>query len=136
MGIIQPIGGIKNIGSAQFVDIRLNPKEAEKAPISAYNPTDEEREVRSMIIRHFTLGYQTMYKPRREFNDLAVIGRMQVDQMSFNTYQPNNGDAPENDLINGWRSRAIRPIVRNKCISIASHATARLIFPKVFAFDS
>ncbi len=89
-----------------------------------------------MIIRQFTLGYQTMYKPRREFNDMSVIGRMSVDQMSFNTYQPNNGEAPEGDLINGWRSNAIRPIVRNKCISTAAHATAQLIFPKVFAYNN
>jgi hypothetical protein len=135
MGIIKQVGGIANVGSAVFEDVRLNPKEENKAVVSMYQPTDEEKATRAMIIRHFTLGYQTMYKPRREFNDLAVIGRMQVDQMSFNTYQPNNGEAPENDLVNGWRSRAIRPIVRNKCVSIAAHATAKLIFPKVFAFD-
>jgi hypothetical protein len=29
----------------------------------------------------------------------------------------------------------MKPVVRNKCISIAAHATARLIFPKVFAYD-
>lgn len=100
-----------------------------------YSPTDEEKEVRTMLIRQFTLGYQTMYKPRHEFNDLSVIGRCTVDQMSFNTYQPNNGEAPEGDTINGWRSNAIRPVVRNKCISIAAHATAQLIFPKIFAYN-
>ena len=58
---------------------------------SPYNPSEEERNVRAMILRHFALGYVTMYTPRVEFNDLCVIDRMQVDQMSFNTYQPNNG---------------------------------------------
>lgn len=129
---------IKNVGSGEWSDIRLTPKETleKKLNVSAYTPTDDEKEVRSMLIRHFTLGYQTMYKPRREFNDLSVIGRMMVDQMSFNTYQPNNGEAPEGDLINGWRSNAIRPIVRNKCISTAAHATAQLIFPKIFAYNN
>ncbi len=55
--------------------------------------------------------------------------------MSFNTYQPNNGEAWEGDPTSAWRSRALRPIIRNKCISIAAHATARLIFPKVFAYN-
>lgn len=127
---------IEKVGSNEYADKRLTPEEVKKATVSNYTPTDEEKVIRAMVIKHFTLGYQTMYKPRREFNDMSVIGRMMVDQMSFNTYQPNNGEAPEGDLINGWRSNAIRPIVRNKCISIAAHATAQLIFPKIFAYNS
>jgi NurA-like 5'-3' nuclease len=132
MGIV-----IKNVGNGEYSDIRLTPKEVQEKKLipSSYTPTDDEREVRSMLIRQFVLGYQTMYKPRREFNDMSVVGRMTIDQMAFNTYQPNNGEAPEGDLINGWRSNAIRPIVRNKCISIAAHATAQLIFPKIFAYN-
>lgn len=132
------MGIIQNVGNGEYSDIRLTPEEIKekKLNVSSYTPTDDEKEIRTMIIRHFTLGYQTMYKPRREFNDTSVIGRMMIDQMAFNTYQPNNGEAPEGDLINGWRSNAIRPIVRNKCISIAAHATAQLIFPKVFAYNN
>lgn len=128
---------VKNVGNAEWADIRLTPDEIQEKKIatSQYAPTDEEKEVRAMIIRQFALGYNTMYMPRREFNDMSVIGRMTVDQMSFNTYQPNNGEAPEGDLVNGWRSNAIRPIVRNKCISIAAHATAQLIFPKIFSYN-
>lgn len=127
---------IRNVGNANYADIRLTPKEIEKTNVSGYSPSSEEREVRAMIIRQFSRGYETMWKPRREFNDLSVIGRMTVDQMAFNTYQPNNGEALDGDVINGWRSQAIRPIVRNKIISIAAHATAQLIFPKVFAWDA
>jgi len=127
---------LEKVGSSEWADKRLTPDELKKAVTSGYCPTEDEKEVRSMVIRHFTLGYQNLYKPRREFNDMSVVGRMTVDQMSFNTYQPNNGEAPEGDLINGWRSNAIRPIVRNKCISIAAHATAQLIFPKIFAYNS
>lgn len=128
---------ITKVGNAEWSDIRLTPKDVadKKLNSSSYAPNDEEKQIRSMLIRQFALGYQTMYKPRREFNDMSVIGRMTVDQMSFNTYQPNNGEAPEGDLINGWRSNAIRPIVRNKCISTAAHATAQLIFPKIFAYN-
>lgn len=107
-----------------------------KNEVSDYNPSAEENEIRTMILNHFQQGYVNMYKPRVEFNDLAVITRLNVDEMAFNTYQPNNGEALIGDVTNYWRSQAIRPIVRNKCISIAAHATARLIFPKIFAFDS
>lgn len=107
----------------------------EKQTKSDYVLDDKAKTVRQMIIHHFTLGDVTMQKPRVEFNDLSVINRMQVDQMAFNTYQPNNGDATVADPLNAWKSRAIKPVVRNKVISIAAHATARLIFPKVFAND-
>lgn len=129
---------IVSVGAGEWSDIRLTPKEIadKKLNVSLYTPSDDERAIRTMVIRHFTLGYTAMYMPRREFNDLSVIGRATVDQMSFNTYQPNNGEAPEGDLVNGWRSNAIRPVVRNKCISIAAHATAQLIFPKVFAYNN
>ncbi len=103
--------------------------------VSDYHPDEKEAKIRQMIVYHFTLGDVTMQKPRVEFNDLSVINRMQVDQMAFNTYQANNGDPSVADPLNAWRSRAIRPVVRNKVISIAAHATARLIFPKVFAQD-
>ena len=102
---------------------------------SLYSPSEEEAKVRSLILKHFVLGTTNMYTPRVEFNDLSLVSRDQYDQMSFNTYQPNNGEAWEGAPQSAWRSRAIRPIVRNKCMSIAAHATARLIFPKVFAYN-
>ncbi len=102
---------------------------------SNYTPTEAEKNIRDLILKHFVLGVTTMYTPRVEFNDLSTVTRDQYDQMSFNTYQPNNGQAWEGDVQSSWRSNAIRPVVRNKCISIAAHATARLIFPKVFAFN-
>ena len=126
---------LEHVGNGEWCDLRLTPEEAKKANTSAYFPSDTDKQIRAMIIRQFTLGYQTMFKPRIEFNDMAVIGRDQLDKMAFNVYQPNNGEAPAGDLVNGWRSNAIRPIVRNKCLSIAAHATANLIFPKVFAFN-
>lgn len=102
---------------------------------SAYNPTKEENDVTAMVLKHFVLSTNNMYTPRVEFNDLSLITRDQYDAMTFNTYQPNNGEAWEGSPQSAWRSRAMRPVVRNKCMSIAAHATARLIFPKVFAFN-
>ncbi len=118
-------------------ETKLTPAQVLKGnyTLSDYKPTTEESQMRSLILNHFTLGYTTMYTPRVEFNDLSVIQRMTVDQMSFNTYQPNNGQPAAFDDVQGWRSRAMRPIVRNKAVSIAAHATATLIFPKVFAYN-
>ena len=102
---------------------------------SPYTETEEQKQVSSLILKHFVLGTVNAYTPRVEFNDMSLVGRDQYDQMSFNTYQPNNGQGWEGTPQLQWRSRAIRPIVRNKCMSIAAHATARLIFPKIFAYN-
>lgn len=103
--------------------------------IAPYNPPPEVVDVYSMILRDFVLGTTNSYTPRVEFNDLSLVARDQYDQMAFNTYQTNNGEAWQGAPQLAWRSRAVRPVVRNKAISIAAHATARLIFPKVFAFN-
>lgn len=103
--------------------------------IANYQPDDKQKERIALVRSCFQLGDVTMQKPRTEFNDLSVITRDQYDKMSFNAYQSNNGQSVQGDAMNGWRSNAMRPIVRDKVISIAAHATARLIFPKVFAYD-
>lgn len=102
---------------------------------SAYNPSQEERDMISLVLKHFTLGNVTMFTPRVEFNDTSVFMRDQLDQLAWNTYQPNNGLPPDDGSMISWRSNAVRPVVRNKAISIAAHATARIIFPKIFAYD-
>ncbi len=100
-----------------------------------WQPTQEEKDVIALILQGFYVGTLNQWTPRVEFNDLSLIERFQYDQQLWNTYQPNNGAPATNDQLNGWRSNAMRPIVRNKAISIAAHATARLIFPKVFAYN-
>ena len=126
--------GIKKI-EAVLMRTAVNKDGTISDEVSEYNETEEQFTVSSLILKHFAQGVQNQYTPRVEFNDLSLISRDQYDQMSFNTYQPNNGEAWEGSPQSAWRSRAIRPIVRNKCISIAAHATARLIFPKIFAYN-
>lgn len=104
-------------------------------PVSNYQPSPEEKERLSMIRADFGQGYTVQQRPRTEFNDLSFIERDSVDQMAWAVYQPNDGDALEGDQVNSWRSRAVRPIVRNKVYSIAAHITARTLFPKIVAFD-
>lgn len=118
------------------LQLEVDKQKGVKNELSPYNPSEEEKVVRDMIIRHFQLGWTNLYTPRVEFSDLSAFGRDQTDFLAWNVYQPNNGDPAPGDQINGWRSNAIRPIERNKAISIAAHATARLLFPKIFAYDS
>lgn len=139
MSIVQTKETIASDGSKKVDAILLrtsvNKHGETNEEMAPYMPSDEEKKVMALILRHFVLGSVNQYTPRVEFNDLSLVTRDQYDQMAFNTYQPNNGDAWEGSPQSAWRSRAIRPVVRNKCISIAAHATARLIFPKVFAYN-
>lgn len=130
-------GGFKQFKQAVLKDGKITEAELlqNKWEKSTYNPSKEDKEMRTRILKDYQLGVTNMWTPRVEFNDLSVIQRMMVDQMGFNTYQPNNGLSMSQDDIQGWRSNAMRPIIRNKCVSIAAHATARLIFPKVFAWN-
>lgn len=102
---------------------------------SAYSPTPEEKDVIVSIIKDFQNGWQTMHTPRPELNDMSLYQRFILDMLAFNTYQENDGQSMMEDRLGGWKSNAMRPIIRNKCISIAAHMTARQLVPKVFAFN-
>jgi len=105
------------------------------ATLAAYQPTGMESERLAMVRSDFTSGYTLLYRPRREFNDLSLITRTAIDQMSWAVYQPNDGDSLAGEDLNGWRSNAVRPIVRNKVFSVASHVASRLLVPEMSAFD-
>lgn len=112
--------------------LKVNPK---KDTLSSYLPDDLERKAINSILNDFRLGWQTMHLPRPEFNDFSLYQRHLVDMMAFNTYQENDGQPAMEDRLGGWKSRAMRPIQRNKAISIAAHESARLTIPKIFAFN-
>lgn len=99
------------------------------SPISSYKPDEKSKKRLKQILEDFTTGKQTMDKPYREFNDMSVLQRQSADQASFNIYvEPKSNDPDE-----AWHSQAIRPIVRNRIISIAAHVTGALIYPLVEA---
>lgn len=102
---------------------------------SDYHPTDLEKKCRLEILNDFKNGWQTMHLPRPEFNDLSLYQRHITDMLSFNTYQENDGQPMLEDRLGGWRSTAMRPVQRNKAVSIAAHMTARQLVPKIFAYD-
>lgn len=137
MSIVQTTTSVDPKQQVEAVLLRapVNKKGEIEAETAPYTPDQDTLDVRAMILKHFVLGSTNSYTPRVEFNDLSLVTRDQYDKMSFNTYQPNNGEAWQGAPQAAWRSRAIRPVVRNKCMSIAAHATARLIFPKVFAYN-
>ena len=106
-----------------------------KATLSTYIPTPNEALARIQILNDFRLGWQTMHLPRPEFNDMSLYQRHIIDMLAFNTYQENDGQPMLQDRLGGWKSNALRPVVRNKAISMGAHMTARILVPKIFAYD-
>lgn len=114
---------------------KVRTADSKKDTVSPYMPTPVEIEARNKFLIDFRNGWQTMHLPRPEFNDMSLYQRHIMDMLSFNTYQENDGNPMMEDRLGGWRSTAMRPIQRNKAISIAAHMTARQLVPKVFAYD-
>jgi hypothetical protein len=133
---LDPITKRYQAGSAKVRTASEKDIKSKKALPSLYNPSSREKDVREQILKDFRLGWQTMFLPRPEFNDLSLYQRHTVDMLAFNTYQENDGQNAEEDRLGGWKSNAVRPIIRNKAISMAAHRTARLTVPKVFAYNN
>jgi hypothetical protein len=96
---------------------------------STYNPGKEVTDITQMVMNHFDVGYQIMNSPYNEFNGLNLLMRQEADQKKWNNFRPDRDTDPDTS----WKSNAIRPITRNKVISIAAHLTSRLLYPKVIA---
>ncbi len=100
-----------------------------KVSESSYKPSQQVKDRTAQIMSEFTLARELHSKPYREFNDKSLIERQSADQASFNSYVPPQSNDPDDE----WKSNAIRPIVRNRVISIAAHVTGTLIYPQVYA---
>lgn len=115
--------------------VKVRSGDPKKDTVSSYNPSDKEREARTSFLKDFMNCWQTMHLPRPELNDLSLYQRHVVDMLAFNTYQENDGNPMMEDRLGGWKSQAMRPIVRNKAIAMSAHRTARQLVPKVFAYN-
>ncbi len=99
---------------------------------SAYSPSKEVKDLIARIKQDYSVGDQILNRSFREFNDRSILQVMDDDQKAFNTYIP-----PKSMVASeAWRAFTVRPVTRNKIISIAAHATASLIYPNVFAQNS
>lgn len=99
------------------------------SPLSSYQPTEAISNLTARIKRDYTIGHKNQTTPFREFNDMSLQGISERDQKLFNSYvEPKSEDPDESWMWNG-----VKPVTRNKIISIAAHATAALIYPNVFA---
>ena len=96
---------------------------------SAYVPPQEVLELIKNVKKDYATGVGIMQKSYEEFNDKTISQRMNLDQKAFNSYsEPKSADPDRN-----WQWTGVKPITRNKLISIAAHITANILIPQVFA---
>lgn len=109
--------------------IERNTKGEPVSAVSAYNPTPEVAELTSLISIDYGIAYNNLHRSYEEFSHRSVIEEMNAGQRIFNSYVPPRSENPDES----WRAQTVRPLARNKMISIAAHVTANLIYPSLFA---
>ena len=97
--------------------------------VSAYMPNEETKEITAKVLADYQHGSLLLTRPRPEFNDRSVIDEVNENQKAFNSYVPPRSEDPDES----WRAQTIRPLTRNKLISISAHVTASTLYPNVFA---
>lgn len=102
-------------------DDRGNPK----SPPSAYMPSQYVKNITTQVREDYTVGMQILQSPHAEFNDKTLVERQSLDQKAFGIYQ----DPPFINPDEKWRWTGIRPLTRNKLISIAAHMLSSLLYP-------
>lgn len=101
------------------------------AEVSTYQPSAAARQRIAEVRQHLIYANILKNKPYLEFNGYSLLQRISLDQMSFNQFV----EATSEDPAEAWRSKAFRPIVRNKIIALAAQITASIIYPKIYAED-
>lgn len=100
-----------------------------QAKPSNYQPSKAEMSAMSYITRDWAVGENIKDRAYEEFNDVSMDERQNIDQRAWNSYvKPRSTDPDE-----AWKANTVRPVTRNKCISIAAHVTNTLIYPQIFA---
>jgi hypothetical protein len=100
-----------------------------KESVSSYQPTKAVKEVTARVIKDYQQGLATKNAGRNEFNGRNLVAEVDANQKAFNSYVPPESENPDES----WRAQTVRPITRNKLISIAAHVTASILYPNIFA---
>ena len=109
-------------------ELTYNQKGHVESPLSAYQPSQEVKNITVRVKNCYQDGDNLLNTPLREYNNRSIIQRMEEDQMAWLSWTPEPFQGEDD-----WRWNGVRPITRNKVISTAAHLTAQLIAPRVFA---
>ena len=96
---------------------------------SEYTPDVETKAFIERMTREFQKAHDVRHVPRNEFNGRTLVAEINMGQKAFNSYVPPKSADPDES----WRANTVRPVTRNKLISIAAHVLVTILYPSVFA---
>ena len=96
---------------------------------SIYNPPKEVKDRDALVLKDFEIADTAMAKSYEEFGNKDLVTYQNDMQKRFN----NNIPPPSDDPNQAWRANTIRPLTRNKVISIVGHITESILYPTIIA---
>lgn len=118
-----------SIESHILTSFTAKPVHEQRKLVSSYAPATKVKARLADLRRDYGRADLVRNGTYEEFNYLSLMDVVNRDRRSFN----NHIDSPSNNPDDAWHANTVRPITRNKVISIAAHITASLMFPQVFA---
>jgi len=118
-----------------LVDPKTNNRGEHLDTLSEYKPSTEVKNRFTQILSDMNIAEDIMNNPYEEFgsgsegDSMDIISFTNKMQKRFNNNIPSATDDPNQQ----WRANTIRPLTRNKVISIVAHLTQSVLYPNVIA---
>ena len=96
---------------------------------SAYNPSDDVKNLTSEVKRDYATGIDILNTPYLELNDRSVIDDQNVGQLMMNAFV----DTTVEDPREGWKWRGTRSKARNKAIAMVANLAGNILIPSYTA---
>lgn len=103
--------------------------ENNKKVISSYQPSKEVIELTKVLRDAYKDGHEVLHREWVELNNYSVIGRMNKDQLTFNSFVDESVEDPRE----AWKWRGTRGQARKNTMAMHAQLTAQYILPSVFA---
>lgn len=98
---------------------------------SAWQPSNEIRELFSRVQTDYQIAYNLQHRPFREFDGYSLLQRTRMDQETFGAYVGSE-ILPAHKK---WRWRGRKNTARNKIVSILAQIISGMLYPTVFAHN-
>lgn len=97
--------------------------------ISSYQPSQEVLELTKLVRDAYKKGHEILHKEWVELNNYSIVGRMNKDQLTFNSFVDESVEDPRE----AWKWKGTRGQARKNTMAMHAQITSQYILPSVFA---
>ncbi len=112
-----------------YIEPIYSKKQSVLNKVADYNPPEEVKERIKQVKYDYQRAQTVRDQSYEEFNNRDLTEYTNDCMRLFNSFVPEQSTNPDD----AWRSNVVKPITRNKCISVAAHITAAVLYPNVVA---